>query len=317
MASRIFLTAVELDVFALLDTGKWTAAEMARRMGADTRATEVLLNALTSMGLLEKAGDKFANTKAAAKLLVPDSREHMGGFGHAVHLWEAWSHLTEVVRSGRPFVPEPTHEARRECALCMKQYATGTAQALSRLVDFSDVDHMLDLGGGAGACGIALARQHPHMRIVLFDVDQQALALAREDITSEGLQDRIVLKSGDFFSDDIGEGYDLVLLSSVICLFGEPQNLSLLGRARACLEPGGKIVIVDAIVDGSHTRPTAAALFAVNLLVTSHSGQSYSHQQVEGWLRSVGFVETRRIPLHRAQVIVAHKGDEGGLELGP
>ena len=185
---------------------------------------------------------------------------------------------------------------------------------LARIVDFSDVNTMLDLGGGTGAHAIALARQHRQMRVVLFDRDRQALALAEEEIARESLKDQISLRSGDFWSDDLGQRYDLALLSSVICLFGEEQNLSLLRRVWASLASGGKIVILDSMVDSSHTRPAAAALFAVTMLITSHGGQSHSHNQVEGWLRRVGFEDTRRIPLHGSQVIVAKKGSKRDSE---
>ena len=147
------------------------------------------------------------------------------------------------------------------------------------------------------------------MKVVLFDRDEQALALAREEIARGNLENRISVRSGDFFADDLGQGYDLVLLSFVICLYGEEQNLSLLRKVWASLAPGGRIVILDSIVDSSHTRPTAATLFAVNLLVTSHGGQPHSDQQVEGWLRRVGFEDTRRIPLHGSQVIEAKRGN--------
>jgi precorrin-6B methylase 2 len=317
MASRIFLTAVELNVFGLLGTGRLTSVELASRMSADVRATEILLNALTGMGLLEKKGDEFANIEVLVELLLPDSPDYLGGFGNAIHLWDAWSHLTEIVKTGRPFIAERTDGARRDFALCMKQYAQGTVTALARHVGFSDVNCMLDLGGGTGAHAIALARQHRQMRVVLFDKDEQALELAGLEIARESLNDRIALKSGDFFADDLGQGYDLVLLSSVICLFGEEQNLSLLRRVWASLASGGRIVTLDSIVDSSRTRPTAAALFAVNMLITSHGGQSHSHNQVESWLRSAGFEDARRIPLHGSQIIMAKKGFERDSEWEP
>ena len=316
MAPRIFLTAVELNVFGLVGTRKLTSTELALRMGADTRATEILLNSLTGMGLLEKNEGRFANSEALAELLVPGSPDYLGGFGYTLHLWEAWSHLTEIVKSGCPFPPESVDEVQRDVALYMQQHAKGTAGALVKHVDLTDVRSMLDLGGGTGAHAIAIARQVGHIRVVLLDRNEQALEWAREEVDREGLQDRITLEGGDFFVDDLGEGYDLVLLSSVICLFEEEQNLSLLQRARASLASGGKIVILDAMVDNSHTRPAAAAVFAVNLLVASPSGRSPSHGQVEDWLRRVGFEDARRIPLHGSQMIVAKKASEVDSEGG-
>jgi len=310
MASRIFLTAVELDVFGLLDTQKLTSAEMASRIRADARATEILLNALAGMKLLEKRGDKFANTIILGELLRPSRPNYLGGFGYPVRLWEAWSHLTEVVKSGRPLNSGWTDESKRDFALYSNRYSKSTARVLARLVDLSGVNNMLDLGGGTGAYAIAIARQYHQIRVMLFDRNAQALELAREEIAREDLKDRISLKCGDFFVDDLGQGYDLILLSSVICLFKEEQNLRLLQRVWTSLASGGKVVILDSIVDSSNTRPAAAAMFAVNMLITSHGGQSHSHDQVKGWLNRVGFEDTRRIPLKGSKIIMAKKEKE-------
>jgi predicted O-methyltransferase YrrM len=310
MASRIFLTAVELDVFGLLDTQALTSAEMASRISADERATEILLNALAGMKLLEKRGDKFTITRTLGELLRPGSPKYLGAYDYNVHLWEAWSHLTEVVKSGRPFNFGRTDESKRDFALYLNRYSKSTASVLARFVDLSDVYYLLDLGGGTGAYAIAIARQYHQISVMLFDRNKEALELAGEEIAREGLKDRINLKCGDFFVDDLGQGYDLILLSSVMCLFKERQNLRLLQRVWTSLLAGGKIVILDSIVDSSHTRPTAAAMFAVNMLITSHSGQSHSYDHVKGWLNKVGFEHTRRIPMKGSQIIMAEKGKE-------
>jgi predicted O-methyltransferase YrrM len=247
MASRIFLTAVELDVFGLLDNQALTSAEMASRISADERATEILLNVLAGMKLLEKRGDIFAITRTLSDLLRPGSPNYLGAYHYNVHLWEAWSHLTEVVKSGRPFNSEWTDGSKRDFTLYLDRYSKSTASVFARFIDLSSINNLLDLGGGTGAHAIAIARQYHQISVVLFDRNEQALALGREEIAREDLKDRISLKCGDFFVDDLGQGYDLILLSSVICLFKEKQNLRLLQRVWTSLAPGGKIVMVNPI----------------------------------------------------------------------
>ncbi len=308
--SRIFLTAMELGVFTQLGTQQLTASQIAQRLNTDKRATEILLNALTGMGLLEKKGDLFANLKEIADLLIPSSPHYQGGgFAHTVHLWEAWSHLTQIVRSGQPYNREWTEEMRRAFALAMKQHGKGTAYRLAKLVDCSDVNRMLDLGGGPGSYAIAFARCYPHLKAVVFDKDHQALKIAKEDIAKQNLKDRISLKKGDFFVDDIGSDYDLVLLSSIIHAFGEKENISLLRKVRGSLRHGGRVVVRDFILDESKTKPASAAIFAVNMLVNTKNGRSYSFSEVKNWLHSLGFKDIHRIPMGRSQLIIGRKGD--------
>jgi predicted O-methyltransferase YrrM len=308
MSSRIFLTAMELGIFSQLKTQELTSSQMAQKLNTDQRATEILLNALTGMGLLKKNGNLFANVEEVADLLIPECPHYQGGgFGHTADLWEAWSQLTETVRSGQPFEKEWTDEMRLDFALAMKQHAKGTADRLAMLVDCSGVKYMLDLGGGPGSYAIAFAQQYPHLTAVVFDKDNHALRIAKEDILSQNLQGRISVRKGDFFVDDIGSNYDLVLLSSIIHAFGVEENTFLLRKVAESLKEGGRVVIRDFILDESKTKPASAAIFAVNMLVNTQNGRSYSFSEVKGWLQSLGFKDIRMIPMGRSQLIIGTK----------
>ena len=69
-SSRVLLTAFELGVFSVLNDGALTSATIAEKLDTDPRATDRLLNALVALGLVEKSGNRFSNTPAAAKHLV-------------------------------------------------------------------------------------------------------------------------------------------------------------------------------------------------------------------------------------------------------
>jgi len=307
MASRIFLTATELNVFERLGTRELTAAEMAERIVASVRGTEILLNALVALSLLAKKGDRFLNLEAAADLLLPSGPSYQGGFGYAVHLWKAWSCLTDVVRSGRPADVRWTGKVKRDFALHMKRYAAGSAEAFVARFDCSEANRLLDVGGGTGSHVIAFAQRYPHLTAVLFDANEVALEIARDEIARLNLQDRISLKAGDFLVDDLGSDYDLALLSSIICILGEEESVSLLRRVKTSLRPGGQVVVRDSLVDESMTDPSAAAVFAVNMLVTTQSGRAYSYAQVLRWLKSLDFRELRRIPMGDSHLVVGRK----------
>jgi hypothetical protein len=136
MTSRIFLTALELGVFHQLGTQQLTSSQVAEKLKTDERAMEILLNALTGMDLMEKNRKLFSNIKEVANFLIPDSPNYQGGiFGHTVSLWEAWSNLTEIVRTGHPYKREWTEEKRQNLALAMKHHAEAKADKLARLLN--------------------------------------------------------------------------------------------------------------------------------------------------------------------------------------
>jgi predicted O-methyltransferase YrrM len=308
MASRIFLTAVELGIFQELGNLPLTASQIAEQLGADQRAMEILLNALTGMDLLKKKDDKFVNIKEVEDLLIPDRPRYIGGvFGHTVNLWTAWSRLTEVVKSGHPDDLQWTEGMRRDLAVAMKEQSKGTSNRLAALVDCSDANSMLDLGGGASLYAIAFARNYPNLKVVVCDRDKKALEVAGEEIARENIQDRIRLKEGDFFRDDIGRDYDLVLLSSVFSLFGDKENSFLLKKIKDSLRNGGRAVIWENIVDESGTKPVSAALFAVNMLVSTNNGRAYSFPEIKALLLSSGFRDIQRIPMASSQVVIGRK----------
>jgi cyclopropane fatty-acyl-phospholipid synthase-like methyltransferase len=166
---------------------------------------------------------------------------------------------------------------------------------------------MLDLGGGPGSYAIAFSKTYPYLKAVVFDQDEQALRIAREDIIKERLEDRIHLKKGDFLKDDIGHDYDLVLLSSIIHAFGEEENIYLLSKVKKSLKDGGQVVIKDFILDESKTKPVSAATFAINMLVNTKNGRTYSFSEVKGWLNALGFKEIYNIALNRSKLIIGKK----------
>jgi predicted O-methyltransferase YrrM len=306
MESRIFLTAVELGVFPAIGKESRTAEELAVIMGADRRALGILLNALAAQGLLAKDGERFANIPGLAELLVPRRPAGNTGFEHAVDVWRAWSELSSVVVRGRPAERSGRLDASRECAT-MDLYSQVQAAPLVGLLDCSTVGRLLDLGGGTGVYALEMARRHPQLRAVIFDVNEAALGVARQRIAEHGLHDRVCVQHGDFLRDDIGGAYDMVLLSSVISVLGEEDNLLLLRRVCEAMNPAGRLAICDAMLNGSGTSPRASAVFSVHLLVTTRQGRVYTHEQVCRWLRSAGLRDIQRVPLGNGCVITARK----------
>ena len=178
----------------------------------------------------------------------------------------------------------------------MHQNAALRAPLVVQAVGTTGVKRLLDVGGGSGAYSIAFARSSPELSAEVFDLGT-VVPIADRHIADAGLGDRVRTRVGDLTRDALGTGYDLVLLSAICHMLGPDGNRDLLGRARAALVPGGRVVIQDHVMEEDKTAPRAGALFAINMLVGTPSGGTYSEAEYRAFLENAGFSEVRRIRL--------------------
>jgi predicted O-methyltransferase YrrM len=306
--SRILLAAVELDLFTAIGDGA-TAEEAARKAGTHPRATEVLLNALAAMGALEKRAGKYFNTPATRRYLVADSPDcARPALMHTVHLFDSWATLTACVRAGtavRPPVSEAQDAERTESFIAAMHWrARADAGQLALTLDASRVRRMLDPGGGSGVYSIAFAKANPELRAEILD-REPVTRIAQRFIAEAGLEDRVTVRAGDMLRDELGEGYDLILLSAICHMFDPAQNRELLRRCFRALAPGGRLAIRDFILNPDKISPPHAALFAVNMLVNTRGGSTYTEEEYTAWLREAGFAAVSR---PAPDLLVAAKG---------
>ncbi len=294
MPSRAVLTALELDLFTAVDGGA-SVAQVAGKVHADPRATEMLLNALVSLKLLEKKDEVFSNTAASARFFAEGSRDNArGGLLHAAHIWHNWSTLTECVRTGSRVETRREENWVKDFIAAMDRNARERAGAVVKAVNAGAIKRMLDLGGGSGAYSIAFAKAIPGLQSEILDLAEVS-PLAQEYIKTAGLDDRIRARAGDMLHDPLGENYDLILVSAICHMFSPEQNRQLVQRAYKALAPKGQLVVQDFILEPSKTAPRAAALFSLNMLVGTQAGSSYSEPEYTNWLRDAGFSEVRRV----------------------
>jgi predicted O-methyltransferase YrrM len=209
-----------------------------------------------------------------------------------------WSRLAEAVRTGRP-ASEPgsllADETQRKAFIgAMHVIGRHMADEIVAKIQPSNVQRLLDVGGASGTYTIAFLRASAAIRVTLFDLPP-VIELARQRLTQEGLIDRVDLVPGDFYEDSLPEGHDLVLLSAIIHQNRPDQNRDLYAKCLRALVPGGAIVIRDIVMDDSHTRPAGGALFAVNMLVGTEGGGTYSFNEIRADLESAGFGNTELI----------------------
>jgi predicted O-methyltransferase YrrM len=298
LRSRILLTAYELEVFTALGDERKTSAEVAAALGTDARAADRLMNALAVLGLLKKEGGKFANSPAAGRYLVAGKPEYMAGLGHTVNLWDSWSTLTDAVRAGTTAFERPGGEAGEERTrfFIAAMHAGGSARAerLVALLELDGVSRVLDVGGGSGAYAMAFVRAREGITATVFDLPR-VTPLTRGYVEKAGLSDKVEVVEGDAVGDELPRGYDLVFMSQLLHSNSPAQNEALIANGAASLNAGGRLVIQDFVVDDGRTGPPQAVIFALNMLVNTAGGDTYTEAEIRGWMEAAGLADVERV----------------------
>lgn len=280
--SRVLLTANNLGIFDLLTSSK-TSDEVSKTLKLDKRATEILLDALTGLGLLQKSANKYKNSSISQKFLIKGSPLYQGDIiRHADILWKNWSDLDEIIRTGKPNRSFHDHNS---FIRGMHNIASLKAKKVIDEIDLKGIKRALDLGGGPGTYTIEMAKRG--VSVTLFDTPE-TIKISK-NIIKETKQKGIRLLEGDFISDDIGESYDLIFISQVLHAYSERECLDILKKSRTALNPDGRIVIQEFYIDRSRTKPLQSALFSVNMLVNTNYGRCYAPEEIKKWLTKTGF----------------------------
>lgn len=296
--SRVLLSAFELDLFTALGRRKRTSHDVAFALETDPRTTDRLLNALCALGLIRKDDGYFSNTEAAARFLVRGEKEYMSGLMHTVHLWHTWSTMTDAIKHGGRAVDTSIKEEDPAWTPAfieaMNYRAVKVAEELVSRLDLTGVKRVLDVGGGSGAYAIAFVRSRPDITATVFDLPR-VIPLTEQYIAESGMSDRISTVTGDYHQDDLGTGFDLLFLSAIIHSNSPDQNRDLIEKGAKALKPGGHIIIQDFIVNEDRTGPLFGVLFALNMIVGTEAGDTYTEPEVESWLMKAGFCNIKSV----------------------
>jgi len=311
-ASRVLLTAIELRVFSLIADQGLTSANVAAGAGSDPRATDRLLNALCAMELLDKRQGGFWNTPGSRRYLDDSSPEYAAGLGHTVSMWRAWSNLTDAVREGKPALRESINDrgdAWLEPFIAAMHYrAAQQAPRVAALLGLDTVSRALDVGGGSGAFAMAFARHQPGLAAVVFDLPN-VVPLTQKYVADAGLTSRVATAVGDYLVDPLPTGFDLVFLSAVVHSNSPAENAALLRSCAAALKAGGRIAIVDFVMDDDRVTPAGGALFALNMLVATDHGDTFTETEIRGWMTAAGLAAGPRIETEfGTSIVVGIKG---------
>lgn len=288
--SRLMLTAVELDLFTSL-AGKWLTVEaLAAPRGWDVRALRILLDALTVIGLADKRGGKYSTTELSAEMLSRDGAYSvLDNALHGAELWHQWSRLTErVVTSGT----RPEVDTVRAFIGTMESLAPRLAPGIVALIRAEKGIRLLDIGGGGGAYTVAFLTRDRSIKATIFE-RPEVLPICMEYLREADCEGEVQLVAGDLTCDEFPDGQNLVFLSAIVHMLSLEQNRDLFERAWRALAPGGRLVIRDHVMSADRLQPRAGTIFAVNMLVATPGGDTYTMQELTGALEAAGFEQVR------------------------
>lgn len=288
--------AYQVGVFAALAEGPATAESLARELGLRERGLRILLPVLEELELLRSSDGRYQLTpETLAQLGDPDSEAFMGGgLPHWLGILRGFARLPEVLVEGGPVEEaeeqdETPEEERAHLARFMAAMAAAPAERIERIVDVCldrapDADTVLDLGGGPGHMARAFARRG--CRVTLFD-QPRTVEFVAEEYDLEGVEG-LRLAGGDFLTDPLPHGpFDIVLMSNILHIYSPTENRRVLEKVAGVTAPGG----VTAVADFFRGRSSRAARFALIMLLKTEGGNTYSEEEIAGWLQQAGFVD--------------------------
>ncbi len=298
--------SLALDVFTPLKDGAMTPSALAAKLGCSERGLSALLTALCAMELLVRKDGKVALTPFSETSLCRGTDSFVGHIIlHHRDLMPNWSKLDEAVREGRSTRGEKPNYSRsdeeRE-AFIMGMYNMAfirSAQAV-KAVDFSGRVRLLDLGGGPGSYAVRFCQTYPDLHAVIFDIPTTR-PFAEGVVARHGLSDRIRFEGGDFFTDPLPKGFDVVWISHILHGSNDEESARLLSRAMECLNPGGQLLIQEFMLEDSCDGPLFSALFGLNMLCGTPAGKVYTESELKQLLEQAGACKIRRLPMPDAQ----------------
>ncbi|MBE0651783.1 MAG: methyltransferase domain-containing protein [Bacteroidales bacterium] len=298
--SRILLSGFELDIFTHINKEGTLSQQVAKKLNLDEHACDRLMNALAALGFLVKKDGLFYNTEDGFRFLSKKSANYIGGLMHTNHLWNTWSHLTEVVKTGKPAHPEKVNESGDgwTFAFIHAMHDRAKKQAPQQIsdIDLSGVKKLLDVGGGSGAYSMQFVARKPEIEATVFDLEN-VIPITEQFIEKEGFKGRIKTCTGDYKTDQLPGGFDLVFLSAIIHSNPFETNQKLIKKCYKSLNRGGRIILMDWIMNNERTEPVTGAVFAINMLVGTDGGDCFTEKEVSEMLGVAGFKNISKLDL--------------------
>jgi predicted O-methyltransferase YrrM len=303
--SKVLLTAVTFDLFTTLGARRLPGTQIGKELGLHPRGIADFLDALVAMRFLEREGDgadtKYFNTPATALYLDRQNPRYIGGILEMLNarLFKYWHDLPEALRTGQPqnetkhgkkgifdeLYADPTK--LEQFLNAMSGFSRINFEALAAKFDFSQYRTLCDVGGATGLLSIEVARKHPHIECISFDLPPVE-SVARKHIAAAGLSNRVRIAAGDFFHDPLPKA-DVITMGMILHDWNLEKKMKLIRAAYDALPSGGAFIAIEVLIDNARRENVFGLLMSLNMLIEFGDAFDYSAADFEKWCREVGF----------------------------
>jgi len=289
----VLFAAADLDIFSVLSKESMTADAVAKKVRADVRATGAILDVLATLKLLTKRNGRYRASADIAKLLADNSpKSVLPMVRHQANCLRRWVQLAEVAKSGKPakWTPSIRGAVADEAAFigAMDNVSDPIAAEIVSELKSLRFGRLLDIGGASGTWTIAFLRAFGNLTATLFDLPE-VIPMARQRIAKAGMTKRVTFAAGDFYKNELPKGTDFAWLSAIAHQNSRKQNQRLFSRIYKALDRDGILIIRDIVMDESRIKPEAGAMFAINMLVATEGGGTYTFSEYREDLAAAGF----------------------------
>jgi precorrin-6B methylase 2 len=302
--AKALLSAVELGLFTRLAEGPAEAAALMRDLGLHERAARDFLDTLVALKLLERADGVYRNAAESDFFLDRAKPSYVGGLLEMANarLYPSWGGLTEALRTGKrrsESSDEPDFFAAiysdpqrlRGFLAAMSGISAGPAAAIAEKIPWRDYRSFMDVGAAQGMVPVTIARNHPHLSGVGFDLPVVG-PVFEEFVARNGLSDRLRFVAGDFFKDSLPSA-DVIVMGHILHDWTLEEKRFLLAKAYEALPKGGLLVVYEALIDNERRENAFGLLMSLNMLIETPGGFDFTGADCQGWMREAGFSETR------------------------
>lgn len=305
--SKVLLTAVELGVFSVLAGGPTTAEDLRNKLALHKRSAKDFFDALVALGMLDRQGDRYANTPETDFFLDRKKPSYIGGILEmsSVRLYQSWGRLTDSLKSGKsqnetdsgdPFdALYNTPEALKQFLSAMTGISMGAGMACAQKFPWKDYKTFIDVGCAQGGFTAQIALAHPHIHGGGFDLPK-VRPVFEEYVKSMRLQDRLTFYPGSFFDDPLPKA-DVIVMGHILHDWDLAQKKMLIKKAYDALPSGGAYIVFEAIIDDDRRKNAFGLLMSLNMLIETPGGFDFTGADCQGWMKEAGFKDTRIVPL--------------------
>lgn len=302
--SKTVLSAVELDVFTTLAKGPMDVHVLRTQLGIHERSARDFFDALVALGLLDRRDGLYFNAPDADAFLDKAKPSYIGGILEMANarLYRFWGSLTTALKTG-----QPQNEAKeggnffetlyndpdrlKSFMQSMTGISMGTSIAIAQKFPWKDYRTLIDVGSAQGGLVVQVGKAHSHLTGSGFDLPPTG-PLFTAYVESFGLSDRFTFIPGDFFHDPLPKA-DVLVMGHVLHDWNLDEKKLLLKKAYEALPQGGSLIVFEALIDDERRKNVFGLLMSLNMLIELPGGFDYTGADGSGWMKEVGFRETR------------------------